>query len=220
MPIHLFLLATLATTPKLLLHVFVGAQTFEAIQVGRVSGADGHSQSAEGWIKMVYIIGASSVGAVTSCYIYRETKKSLEAFSEGDDEEAELESGDQNRRHGTSLREAGRALAQAHHGNGFALPRRQPSREPSPLVSDDQQENWRWSDEEADSSQIRHAAQAKSASRFCDERSAQTDKGSSNDTPDVSGYLSRSRGAERVKLLGGSSRSDGTSNAVPKSRLD
>ncbi|PWN27898.1 hypothetical protein BDZ90DRAFT_205265, partial [Jaminaea rosea] len=72
-PMPFFVLATLATTPKLFLHVFIGAQTFEAIQAGRDGGEAATHTS--GWFRLFYVVGASALGAATSWYIYHETKK-------------------------------------------------------------------------------------------------------------------------------------------------
>lgn len=72
-PVPFFVLATFATTPKLFLHVFIGAQTFEAIQAGRDGGEAATHPS--GWFRLFYVVGASALGAATSWYIYHETKK-------------------------------------------------------------------------------------------------------------------------------------------------
>ncbi|CAO1632979.1 unnamed protein product [Parajaminaea phylloscopi] len=144
-PVHFFVLATLATTPKLLLHVFVGAQTFEAIQAGRHPGGDSPA-GPSGWIKLLYIVAASGLGALTSWYIYHETKKSLESYVDEEEEEEALVAGEEGREHGSS--QQARHAVEGRSNNGLAPPRRRQSRDPSPAAPDDQHESWGWSDDE------------------------------------------------------------------------
>lgn len=95
-----FLLATLATTPKLFLHVFIGAQAFQAIQAARGGsnegggggggGAGGDSNSnpsppAHSLLSLAYIIIASLVGVATSWYIWQETTRILQEFIDDDE---------------------------------------------------------------------------------------------------------------------------------------
>ncbi|CAO1621020.1 unnamed protein product [Sympodiomycopsis kandeliae] len=94
-PYRYFILATVLTTPKLFLHVFIGAQTFQVIQANRSNTGDGGVVDAgqgHSLISLIYIVLASLVGFVTSWYIYQETKKVLQGFIDDDDQD-ELEEG-------------------------------------------------------------------------------------------------------------------------------
>lgn len=90
---HKFLLATIATTPKLFLHVFIGAKTFQAIQAARGGQEDNTATSSHSWMSLAYIVFASLVGFVTSWYIYAETKKVLDEFLDEERVEESLEEG-------------------------------------------------------------------------------------------------------------------------------
>lgn len=125
----LFVLATLCTTPKLLLHVFVGSKAFEAIQ----SGKNGQAAS-KSWLSIGSMIGASLLGAATSWYIYRETKKVLDSFVEEDEEEARMDAEEQGRRRG-----AGQARNDGRHS---------------------EERGWGWLDEEGDSQKRRTVSQS------------------------------------------------------------
>ncbi|PWN20593.1 hypothetical protein BCV69DRAFT_282802 [Microstroma glucosiphilum] len=183
----LFIFATLCTTPKLLIHVFVGSKAFEAIQ----SGKNGQAAS-KSWLSVASIIGASLLGAITSWYIYRETKKVLDSFVEEDEEEARMNAEEEGRRRG----------AHQEWGNGHA------SRQP-------EGEGWGWLDaEEGDSQKRRTVSQSSrnglqrqpsgSASFTLGDLDGEDAQGSDG----VDDYLYGGKDDAKRSLLGRSSRRD------------
>lgn len=90
-----FLLATIATTPKLFLHVFIGAKTFQAIRAAR-GGEQQQADDSHSWISLAYVVAATLLGVVTSWYIYKETKRVLDEFMRQEDvEEGLLDCGEE-----------------------------------------------------------------------------------------------------------------------------
>lgn len=143
-PLPVFILATLLTTPKLALHVYIGGKAFDAIQAGRGAGSAGHN----GWISFIYIGLASLLGMATSWWIYRETRKTLDQFIEEAEEEEGLRNGEEG--------DHDDAQEEYHLDDSVAsLPRPDQRNADRHLHADSQQppdsqqqETWGWSDDE------------------------------------------------------------------------
>lgn len=210
-PMPFFLLATLATTPKLFLHVFVGAQTYEAIQAGRGGDAAGGTTGTSGMVRWLYIIGASALSAVTSWYIYRETKKVLDSFMD-EDEEADGIQAREEARPSNTWPDAESAAAAAHHGRySLSSSRRRPSGDrPSGARGED--ESWGWSDDEQEvgANATSEGGEAGSNGPAADRRSGIEEAYSDDD----GGLAGDGKEAERQGLI------NGRSSAPSKSRLD
>ncbi|GAA5857212.1 hypothetical protein JCM8547_009375 [Rhodosporidiobolus lusitaniae] len=82
-----FMLATLCITPKLLLHVFVGHQTYLFSDPATRDSMD----STAKWVNALFMIGGSALGFGTSWYLYRQTMRYV-AEAAGVDE-SDLEAG-------------------------------------------------------------------------------------------------------------------------------
>ncbi|CAO1630086.1 unnamed protein product [Jaminaea pallidilutea] len=211
-PMPFFLLATLATTPKLFLHVFVGAQTYEAIQAGRGGDAAGGTTGTSGLVRWLYIIGASALSAVTSWYIYRETKKVLDSFMD-EDEEADGIQAREEARPSSTWPDADSAAAAAAHNGRYSLSssRRRPSGDrPSGARGED--ESWGWSDDEQEvgANATSDGGEAGSNGPAADRRSGIEEAYSDDD----GGLTGDGKEAERQGLI------NGRSSAPSKSRLD
>lgn len=218
-PIGYFLLATLATTPKLFLHVFIGAQTLEAIQAGRGgNGEDGGSAGGGGgWVRLLYVVGASALGALTSWYIYHETKKSLEAYAEEDEEAEHLQSGEEGRLGGGRYRDGDEQTSASR-------------RRLSPTIrgpADQEQESWGWSDDEEqeqskdnsnDDRFIPRSGARSASGSYRDAGAGDNGSDASTSSPDDSQEYGTTKDAERAQLI---SRSvSGTSPSTSKVRRD
>lgn len=90
-PFSHFVIATALITPKLFLHVFVGARMYELMDSDRRAKLDGWAK----FVNVVYIALGTLVGTATGWLVYRETKKildqmELEQFNQHDPESATI----------------------------------------------------------------------------------------------------------------------------------
>ncbi|GAA5980241.1 hypothetical protein JCM10908_001584 [Rhodotorula pacifica] len=83
-----FLLATLAITPKLLLHVFIGHRTYLFADPASRHKMD----STTRWINGIFMVVGTLLGIGTSWYLYKLTMRYVEEAAEGDEQDA-LEAG-------------------------------------------------------------------------------------------------------------------------------
>ncbi|KAH9454731.1 hypothetical protein MJO28_007741 [Puccinia striiformis f. sp. tritici] len=81
-----FMIATLATTPKLLLHVFIGARVFHLSDPSSTRHLDNLTIA----LNIFYIIGGASLGAAVSYYLYQATMAQAGQISLGLDDEARV----------------------------------------------------------------------------------------------------------------------------------
>lgn len=86
-----FMIATLATTPKLLLHVFIGARVFQLSDPNSTRQLDKLTIA----LNIFYIVTGASLGAGVSCYLYQATMAQAGQISLTLDDEARV-GGDDN----------------------------------------------------------------------------------------------------------------------------
>ncbi|UZJ56718.1 hypothetical protein CBS101457_006038 [Exobasidium rhododendri] len=73
-----FMVATITTTPKLFLHVFIGNKIFQLFDRGARAGLDLHAKILNG----SYVVVGGLVGIATSYYVYKETNRILLNYEE------------------------------------------------------------------------------------------------------------------------------------------
>lgn len=84
-----FMLATLAITPKLLLHVFIGHRTYLFADPTSRHKMD----STTRWINGIFMVAGTLLGMATSWYLYKLTMRYVEEAAEGEEEQDALEAG-------------------------------------------------------------------------------------------------------------------------------
>ncbi|MBW0524527.1 hypothetical protein O181_064242 [Austropuccinia psidii MF-1] len=85
-PFHEFMIATLAATPKLFLHVFIGSRVFHLSDPTSSNRLDKLTVA----LNVIYIVGGASLGIGVSSYLYRVTMAQAGHISLGLDDEAQI----------------------------------------------------------------------------------------------------------------------------------